>query len=292
MDAMARLSWPIGEVQITRIVESVSPVPPEGLFPDVTAADVARHESWLKPHFVDADGNLLLSIHGLVVESAGQRILVDTCIGDRTIPGFEDLLGGDSGFLPELEAAGFSAEAIDVVLCTHLHFDHVGWNTRREGNRWLPTFPNARYLFARAEYEHWKSETDRPFAPTFDDAVEPIIEAGLADLVETNHRLTDEVWLEATPGHTPGHVAVRIESGGARALITGDLTHHPVQWAELDWKMAADSDSGQAASTRRRLLAEHADGDLLVIGTHYAEPCSGRLVSDGQGSHRFEASPR
>jgi len=285
------LSWSIGEVRVTRIAESVSPIPPEGLFPEATAADIARHESWLKPHFVDGSGNLLLSIHGLVVESGQRRILVDTCVGEKPIPGF-DGMGGDSAFLTHLEAAGFAPDSIDTVLCTHLHFDHVGWNTRREGDRWVPTFPNARYLFAREEYEHWQGDTEREFAPTFDIAVRPILDAGLADLVETDHRLTDEVWLEATPGHTPGHVAVRIASGGAAALITGDLTHHPVQWAEVDWKMGADSDAAQAARTRRRLLDEHANGTLLVIGTHYAEPCSGRLVGDGEGGYRFEAAPR
>lgn len=285
------LTWSIGAVRITRVVESVSPVAPNALFPEVATADIERHESWLKPHFVDADGNLLLSIHGLIVESGEQRILVDTCVGEKPIPGFEGM-GEGSRFLEDLEGAGFSAESIDVVLCTHLHFDHVGWNTRLEGDRWVPTFPNARYLFAREEYEHWSGSAARDFAPTFDTAVEPVLEAGLADLVETDHRLTPEIRLEATPGHTPGHVAVLIESGDARAMITGDLTHHPVQWAEVDWKMGADSDSAEAARTRQRLLQEYADGDLLVIGTHYAEPCSGRLVGDGQGGHRFEAAPR
>jgi len=263
----------------------------EGLFPDATAGEVARHESWLKPHFVDEQGNLLLSIHGLVVESAQQRILVDTCIGEKPIPGFEGM-GDGSRFLADLEQAGFPPDSIDVVLCTHLHFDHVGWNTRRAEDRWVPTFPNARYLFAREEYEHWSGSAERDFAPTFDSAVAPVLEAGQADLVETDHVLTEEVRLEATPGHTPGHVAVYIESEGARAMITGDLTHHPVQWAETDWRMGADSDSAEAARTRRRLLREHADGDLLVIGTHYAEPCSGRLVGDGQGGHRFDAAAR
>jgi glyoxylase-like metal-dependent hydrolase (beta-lactamase superfamily II) len=285
------LTWSIGDVRVTRIVESVAPIPPAGLFPDATAADIARHESWLKPHFVDPEGNLLLSIHGLVIESGGQRILVDTCIGEKPVPGFEGL-GEGSTFLVDLEAAGFAPDSIDVVLCTHLHFDHVGWNTRRDGDQWVPTFPNARYLFARVEFEHWSESAAREFAPTFDSAVAPIVAAGLADLVETDHRLTPEVWLEATPGHTPGHVAVRVASGGAEAMITGDLTHHPVQWAELDLRMGADSDTEQAARTRRRLLSEHADGPLLVIGTHYAEPCAGRLVGDGKGGHRFEAAVR
>lgn len=295
---MSNLTWQLGEVTVTRVVESVAPVPVRGLFPDASEADLVAHESWLKPHFMDAEGNLLLSIHGLVVESAGKRILVDTCMGDRPIAEFPDLAMGDT-FVRGLKSAGFERESIDVVLCTHLHFDHVGSNTMRdpaqqegEPTRWIPTFPNARYLFARPEYEHWLKATDREFVATHAETVEPIVDAGLADLVETDHRVTEEVWLEATPGHTPGHVAVRIASGGAEALITGDLTHHPVQWAEVAWRMGADSDSIEAAETRARLLKEHAGTDLLVIGTHYAEPCSGRLVKDGQGGHRFEAAPR
>lgn len=283
------LRWTVGDVTITRILESVSPVPPHALFPEASADAVARHADWLQPHFVDETGQLLLSIHGFVVESAGARILVDTCIGDKPIPGYPDL-ESDSSFLDDLAAAGFALESFDTVLCTHLHFDHVGWNTRREGDGFVPTFPSARYLFGREEYAHWSQMGGSEFAATLESAVQPIFDAGLADLVETDHRITPEVWLEATPGHTPGHVAVRIESRGERALITGDLTHHPVQWAELDWKMHADSDSSEAARTRRRLLAEHADQDVLVIGSHYADPCAGHLVADGQGGFRFKAS--
>jgi glyoxylase-like metal-dependent hydrolase (beta-lactamase superfamily II) len=291
MAASKNLVWNIGDVRITRIVETVAAIPPDGLLPG-SAAAVAAHESWLKPHFVDAEGNLLLSIHGLVVESQGKSIVVDTCIGEHVVPGFEELGSQQSGFLRDLEEAGFPRDQVDVVLCTHLHFDHVGWNTMRDGERWVPTFPNARYLFARLEYEHWQGESERPYASTYADAVTPIVEAGLCDLVETDHRITDEVWLEATPGHTPGHVAVHIESRGVEALITGDLTHHPIQWAEPDLGMPADSDSSEAAATRKRLLAEHADSALLVIGTHYAEPCSGRIVRDEGGGHRFHAAPR
>ncbi len=288
---MPPLTWSIGSVRITRIEEVTSPLPPEGLLPELRPATLARHESWLKPHFLDAEGNLLLSIHGLVIESQGRRILVDTCVGDRPVPGYEGLVGGDR-FLRGLDEAGFPRESIDVVLCTHLHFDHVGCNTVREGDRLVPTFPRARYLFARREVEHWREDPEKIFVPTFEETVTPILEAGLADLVEADHRITDEVWLEATPGHTPGHVAVRIESQGAEAMITGDLTHHPIQWAEPELGMPADSDAAQAVATRKRLLREHADRPLLVIGTHYAEPCAGRLVKGENGGHRFEVATR
>ncbi len=281
MAAGANLVWKIGDVSITRVVESCNPIAPTGLFPDATAEAVARHASWLAPHFLTPGGDFLLSIHALVVEAGGQRILVDTCIGEHPLPGYEALTAGPRTFLDDLAAAGFARETIDVVLCTHLHFDHVGWNTMNVDGRWVPTFPNARYLFAREEWEHWKGLGGGDFAATLDDAVRPVIDAGLADLVETDHRINDEVRLESTPGHTPGHVAVRIDSAGKRAMITGDLSHHPIQWAEPDWPMSADSDSAQAARTRRRLIGEHADADLLVIGTHYAPPCAGHLVSRG-----------
>jgi glyoxylase-like metal-dependent hydrolase (beta-lactamase superfamily II) len=283
---MAFLQWTIGDVRITRVVETEAELPLSGLLPDASPAALEPHRDWLCPHFLDDEGNTTLSIHAFIVESQGLRILVDTCVGNHPIAGFDFGEASDQ-FLKDLAAAGSPRESIDVVLCTHLHFDHVGWNTMLEGERWVPTFPNARYLFAEVEWDHWKAELesgrDLEFASTLGNAVVPVIEAGLVDLVSGEHPVTDEVRLEPTPGHTPGHVAVRIASGGSEAMITGDLTHHPVQWAEPDWGMAADSDSKEAAATRRRLLAEHADGELLVIGTHYAVPCSGYLKSRGDG---------
>jgi glyoxylase-like metal-dependent hydrolase (beta-lactamase superfamily II) len=214
-----------------------------------------------------------------VVESEGRRILVDSCVGERRVRGFEALSEGGRPFLAELAAAGFPRESIDFVLCTHLHFDHVGGNTMLEGGRWVPSFPNARYLFARPEWEHWKDETRSAYAPTLDEAVRPVLEAGLADLVDTSHAITGEVRLQPSAGHTPGHVCVWIASRGEQALITGDATHHPIQWAEPDWTMVADVDPAQAAATRRRLRSDHADRPVLVIGTHYAPPCAGHVVS-------------
>ena len=242
---------------------------------------------WLAPHFVNGEGEAVLSIHALLIETRDRRILVDTCVGnDKNLPVIADWHQRTGPFLADLADAGYPRESVDTVLCTHLHVDHVGWNTIREGDRWVPTFPRARYLFARVEWEHWSHEKELGFAATLNESVRPLIDTDQADLVESDHKLTDEVWLEATPGHTPGHVAVRIASGGVRAMITGDLTHHPVQWAEPDWGMPADSDRAQAAATRRRLIDAHADGGLLVIGTHYAPPTAGEIVSH-EGGWRF-----
>lgn len=279
------MKWNIGNVVVTKVVEIEMPIALVGLLPEATLAALDAHASWLQPHFVDAEGLTMLSIHALVVESEGVRILVDTCVGDREIPGMVGFRG-PSDFPDRLAAAGSAVDTIDIVCCTHLHFDHVGWNTRLEDDRWVPTFPNARYLFGRREYEHWTAEPGGS-ALNLPDTVEPLVVAGRADLVDDDHRVTSEVRFVPTPGHSPGHVSVLIESGGERALITGDATHHPVQWAEVDWAMVADSDSAQAADSRRRLLAEHGGDGTLVIGTHYATPTAGRIVAQGDG-WRFE----
>jgi glyoxylase-like metal-dependent hydrolase (beta-lactamase superfamily II) len=287
---VGNLAWSVGKVRITRIVERELPVALSGLLPDATPAALSRHRSWLEPHFLNRDGTATLSIHGLVVESGGQRIVVDTCVGERKIPGYGELSQGGRPFLRDLESAGFPPASIDVVLCTHMHFDHVGWNTVRVDGRWVPAFPNARYLFARAEWEHWNKDPNSGFTPTLDDAVRPILDAGQADLVPPDHRITPELRLEPSPGHTPGHVCLAIESSGEHALVTGDMTHHPVQWAEADWKMVADVDPPQAIATRRRLRSAAASSAALVIGTHYAPPCAGRVVASG-GGFAFRAQP-
>ena len=203
----------VGDVTITMIRESVSPTPLEMMFADSSPEVLEANASWLRPVFVDESGNLNISIHALVVESAGHTIVVDTCVGDRNLPGYDLLNDLESTFLADLDAAGFDPGAVDVVLCTHLHFDHVGWNTILVDGEWVPTFPNARYLFNRTEYEYWDSGAEGA-AITFGDAVRPVLDAGLADLVDSDHAVTEEIHLEPSPGHTPGHVSVRISSVG------------------------------------------------------------------------------
>ena len=280
------MSWRIGEVTITKVTEMEQPLPLSGLLPDATVEALAPHQEWLAPRFIDAEGMTALSIHALIIESDGLRILVDTCVGDREVPGIPGFRG-DPAFPDRLAAAGFPVESIDIVCCTHLHFDHVGWNTRPEGGRQVPTFPNARYLFCRTEHDHWMGATGDAYASTIADTVAPIMEAGLADLVEPDHVVTSAVRFIPTHGHSPGHMSVLIESGGERALITGDATHHPVQWAEPDWGMAADWDGAMGTRTREQLRSEFGDDGTLVLGTHYASPSAGHIVSvDGRWQFR------
>ena len=280
------MKWTIGDVTVTKVTELEQPIPVGGLLPAATPEALAQHIEWLSPHFIDADGMTMLSIHALVVESGGKRIIVDTCLGDRDIEGIPGLHGRED-FPRALAAAGFPVESIDVVCCTHLHFDHVGWNTRLDGDRWIPTFPNARYLFCRDEYDAWMAAPGG-YASNLPDTVTPVVDAGLVDLVDPDHRVTDEVRFVPTPGHSPGHVSVLIESDGGRALITGDATHHPVQWAEPEWGMGGDWDAAQGANSRRQMRDEHGDTGTLVIGTHYATPTAGHIVVR-DGEWRFEA---
>jgi len=278
------IRWSIGDVAVTRIVEREVPVRIDSLIPAATPQALARHRHWLAPHFIDEAGtHCRLSIHALAIEADGVRIIVDTCIGEHQAAGMDVLEVPTQPFLQQLADRGFARESVDVVLCTHLHFDHVGWNTMRVGGRWLPTFPNARYLFSRREWEHWRDSPERETWTLSEETIAPLFEANLAQLVDMDHRITPQVRLLPTPGHTPGHVSVLIESRGERALITGDMTHHPVQWAEPDWGTVADVDAAGAAATRRDLIDHHAhSGDLLVIGTHYPSPCAGYLTRADQ----------
>lgn len=276
------MKWKIGDVTVTKVVELETLGGSRFILPDATY-DAVRPISWLVPHFADAGGKLRMSIHALVVETKGQTIIVDTCLGndkkDRRVPTWNDRQGT---FLADLAAAGFPRERIDTVLCTHLHVDHVGWNTMLVDGKWKPTFPKARYLFGRIEFEHWRDQTETAhMLPVYSDSVAPIVEAGLHTLVEADQQLTPEISLVPTHGHSPGHVSVRISSKGEEALITGDWAHHPCQLAHPEWASTADYDAKAAEVTRRRMLAELADRPVLVIGTHFAGPTAGRVKRDG-----------
>jgi glyoxylase-like metal-dependent hydrolase (beta-lactamase superfamily II) len=275
---MNHLQWTVGDVTVTRVVEREEWYQPEVLLPGATGENIRQHVSWLRPNWMDESGRFGLSFHALCLESQGQRIVVDTCIGNDRVMPWPPETYVNTPFLARMGEAGFAREDVDTVICTHLHFDHVGWNTMLVDGSWVPTFPNARYLICRREWDHWL-ETEGPVL--LGETVQPVVDAGLVDFVGADHRVTTDVRLESTPGHTPGHVAVHIESRGEHALITGDLAHHPVQLAEPAWGTVVDSDTSQSEATRRRLVQEHANTATLVIGTHFPVPCAGFVVSEG-----------
>ncbi len=281
-------SWQIGDVKITRIVEMQVTGGSRFILPEATR-EACLPISWLAPHFMDAEGNLIMSIHALVIDTGARRIVVDTCIGNdkqRQIPNWSNL---QTSFLTDLEAAGYPRESIDTVLCTHLHVDHVGWNTMLVDGEWLPTFPNARYLLADKEFNYWSAEeVDEAGDDIMADSVQPVVAAGLVDLVDWEHEVSPEVKLEPTPGHTPGHVSVHIRSQGAEALITGDFMHHPCQMTRTDWCSPADFDSQTARATRETALAQYAGTDVLIIGTHFATPTAGRVKTLESGGYYLD----
>ena len=269
--------WKIGEVRITRVIESESPWDGTLLLPEATATNVRKERDWLHPTFTDDAGLLRMSIHTFVIESRGKRIVVDTCIGndkERPIPEWNRQ---QWPFLANLEQAGYPRASVDLVLCTHLHVDHVGWNTMLRGGKWVPTFPNATYLIGGTEWDFF-STAEEPFLKgPVDDSVRPVVAAGMSRLVDDAHRITDEVWLESTPGHTPGHFSVRISSRGEEAVITGDLMHHPILCRYPEWDNKFDYDGPRAKKTRRAFCERYADSGVLVLGTHFATPSAGRI---------------
>jgi glyoxylase-like metal-dependent hydrolase (beta-lactamase superfamily II) len=275
-------SWKVGDVQIHRVVDLLMDMPATFLIPEATPEQLLPLHSWLLPHFLQPDGETMtVSVHTFVIQSGDATIVVDTCIGDDKERDAPNWNMRTSDFLDKLTAKGAAREAVDMVLCTHLHVDHVGWNTILENDRWVPTFPNASYLIGREEWAFWEHEED-PFGKQAKaDSILPIVESDLVQFVETDHRITDEVCLVPTPGHTPGHVSVLIQSSGERAIITGDLFHHPLQFARPAWKDIADVDSESAEQTRLAFMRDYGD-ETLVLGTHFASPTAGHIVRDGE----------
>ena len=277
--------WQIGNVRITRVIEMEVAGGTKFILPQATREAVAPM-TWMQPHFADAEGNLIMSIHALVIETPTRKMIVDTCIGNdkqRSIPNWTNL---QLPFLEDLGKAGYDRMEIDTVMCTHLHVDHVGWNTMLIDGEWVPTFPNARYLMGRTEYEYWDAaEADQLNDGVMADSVRPVFEAGLVDLVDVDHEVSEEIRFESTPGHTPGHVSVHIESEGQHALITGDCIHHPCQIERTDWSSSADYDKDASRETRNALMERYGDEDILIIGTHFATPTAGHLKRGDKGSY-------
>jgi len=287
--------WRLGDVEISRVIEFESPLlDPFVLFPDADPEVLESHKEWLEPELRDpATGLLILAFHSFVIRTPRHVILVDTCGGnDKERPQKTRYHHKNWPYLENLAGAGLAPDAIDYVLCTHLHVDHVGWNTRLVNGRWVPTFPNAKYLFSKREWNFWEKEyqterfTDDPY---YEDSILPVIEAGAAVMVDDDHNIDDWVRLSPTPGHTPGHVCIHVQSGDAHAVLSGDLMHHPLQCAEPDWNSCFCVNPAQSAATRREFLTEHAETPTLVMPAHFPSPAAGRIIrKDNAWRFRFE----
>ena len=285
----------IGEIVITRALEMLMPFDRRAFFPEVPDAAWAPYFDWLAPNAYDpASDSLIFPMQSYVVRTSRHTVLIDTCVGNHkerpNRPQWHQKT--DATYLRALAAQGLAPEDIDFVFCTHLHGDHVGWNTRLEDGRWVPTFPNARYVFSKKELEAWRDVGHPRFSRTvLEDSVLPIVEAGRAELVTNDYALDDELRLESTPGHTPDHVAIVLSSKQQNAVMSGDLMHSPVQCRHPDWAPAADWEPEEAARTRRSFLERYCETSTLVCTGHFPLPSAGRIVRRGEAfDFEYDAS--
>ena len=277
----------IGDIQIQRIVELEGPFLAVGrMFPAANAEAIAPHRSWLEPWALCPDsGRLILPVQSYLLKTSHHTIVIDTCVGNHKSNRFFEPWHNrsDDTWLQRLAASGVGPDDVDFVLCTHLHLDHSGWHTQLVDGRWQPTFPNAKYLFAREEFEHRQAAADT----TFVENIVPVMEACQGVIVAMDHALDDEIWLEPTPGHTPGHVSIHLASKGHKAVMMGDVMHSPVQCAEPDWHAISDHDPALARTTRRKFLNQHVETDTTILTAHFPSPSVGHVVAKGE-AFRFD----
>ncbi len=284
-------SWQVGDIKVTRILELIEHfMEPLEMFPDATEEALSEHRAWMVPHALCPDTNrIILPIQSYLVQTAQHTVLIDSCVGnDKTFPWNENWnQRRDETFLRNLAAAGVSPDDIDFVFCTHLHVDHCGWNTKLVDGRWVPTFPNARYVMSETEFKFTEANAGSGSGRTFEENVQPIAEAGQALLVAMDHTLDDTVWLEPTPGHTPGHVAVHLTSRGHDGVMCGDLIHSPIQCVFPDWSFKFDVDREQSRVTRRKFLEDCCGSGRQVFTAHFPLPSVGRVEERGD-AFRFD----
>eukprot|EP00929_Paragymnodinium_shiwhaense_P030856 TRINITY_DN17407_c0_g1_i1.p1 TRINITY_DN17407_c0_g1~~TRINITY_DN17407_c0_g1_i1.p1 ORF type:complete len:335 (-),score=86.89 TRINITY_DN17407_c0_g1_i1:210-1214(-) len=302
--------WKVGDCHVTRIMEYEATGGQEFILP-TASKEKAKSVKWLQPHFCDERGRMKFAVQLMVVDApGGVRIAVDTCVGNHKKRDAPQWHMRTSNFLENLTRVGIDLDSVTHVFCTHLHVDHIGWNTRLVEGKWQPTFPKAEYLFAKKEFEYWSSGGQAGDAKKFGvvdsadsmdaikqsmaDSVQPIIDAGLSRLVDFDHVIVDasgtRIYLRPTLGHSPGHCSLMIESAGERAIITGDCIHHPIQLTEVDMASLADTDSAQATETRRALCQEFCGTSALIFGTHFARPTCGTVVAGDDKNWKLDTA--
>lgn len=270
----------IGDVRVTRIEEQMGPgFPAKDFFPEFDADTFAAEEHWLAPSYYSSEsGRLIASIHSWLVRIGKYTILIDACSGNHKprpgMPRFDML---NTQYLDRLRAAGVQPEEIDFVMCTHLHVDHVGWNTVLKNDKWVPTFPNAKYVMSRTDHDHWatmakKADMDAYQVNTYNDSVLPVVEAQKAEFVSGVHAMCGCLTLKPAPGHTPGQIRIDLASRGKRAIFPGDALHNPVQVPLWKWNSCFCEDRDLARATRQALLGDCVEQGALLMPAHFAPP--------------------
>jgi glyoxylase-like metal-dependent hydrolase (beta-lactamase superfamily II) len=282
-----RTTFTVGDLTIHRIIEQEATfLPALEMLPGLTPELLAENRPWMREAgAIDGEGVLILCFQSYIVKTPHHTILVDSCIGnDKPRPQRPKWnMKTDNTYLRALATSGFSVDDIDFVMCTHLHTDHVGWNTRLEGGRWVPTFPNARYVFAKDEFDYWTGQHASTAVPPFQDSVLPIVAANKAEIVRNDYEIGDHIRILPTPGHTPGHVAFTFGRGKDLAVVSGDLMHSPLQARYPELSVKFDVDQAAAAVTRRRFLERYCDTDTLCCTAHFPSPSSGKIRRLGNG---------
>jgi glyoxylase-like metal-dependent hydrolase (beta-lactamase superfamily II) len=280
------LKFTAGDLTIHRIVEQETTfLPALEMFPALTPELLAENRSWLQQAgALTAEDVLRVCFQSYVVKTPHHTILIDSCIGNdkpRPMPAWN--MKTDETYMQALAAAGVSVNDIDFVMCTHLHVDHVGWNTRLVDGRWVPTFPNARYVFGKSEFDYWTEQNAKAAVPPFADSVLPVVEANKAEIVRDDYVIGDHVRILPTPGHTPGHVAFTFGRGRDHAVMCGDLMHSPLQTHYPEISAKFDVDQVAAAATRRSFLERYCDTETLCCTAHFPSPSVGKIRRSGSG---------
>lgn len=288
----------LGRMRVHKVHEMDSPVPLLSQLPGTTADDMKRLLTWYdQPDEITADPEtsfMTFSVHSWVIEIDGRTILVDTCCGNhKNREPLTEVHQLNTDYLGNLRRAGFAPEDIDMVMCTHLHFDHVGWNTRLENGKWVPTFPNARYVFGKRDFEYFKEnpEGEALHNMAFLDSIVPVMEAGQADVVDEDsiaHReIGNGVWLEPAYGHSPGCCTINAQADGPPGVFWGDVIHHPVQLIRHDLPFAFDTDGATACKVRKTTMERLAETDTLCFPAHFRRSSAGYVKRDGD-AFRYE----
>jgi len=277
-------TWTIGDITATRIEESVGlcSVGPSQFLTNFDDDAFRTHLEWMVPHHYDlVEDRLVTSIHSWLIRTPQHTILLDTCSGNHKFrPWNKRMSNLNTPYLERLAEAGVHPEDVDTVLCTHLHTDHCGWNTQRKDGRWVPTFPNAKYLFSRKENDRWSVDNER--AGLYQDSILPVIESKQAVLLnEAPHQIDETLLVEPAPGHTPGHVLLKAGKGENQGVFCGDAIHHPVQVYEPSWNTKFCEDQAQAQLTRRSMLEFCAEENARLFPIHFAKPFVSAILRRG-----------